>query len=90
MDGKLQTEKAHGEGPFFSDDPITVGVPNYRQRQRMIDEARISMMARSEKGINEAIKLGLATLLSVQSERKLTTIWENSSEVHSLDLTKKK
>ena len=28
MDGKLQTEKAHGEGPFFSDDPITVGVPN--------------------------------------------------------------
>ena len=47
-------------------------------------------MARSEKGINEAIKLGLATLLSVQSERKLTTIWENSSEVHSLDLTKKK
>ena len=68
VDGKLKTEKAHGKDPFFSDDPIILGV---------IDEARISKVARSEKEINEAMKLGLATLLSVRPERKLTTMWGN-------------
>ena len=65
VDGKLETKKAHEKAPFFSDDPIILGV---------IDEARISKVPRSEKEINEAMKLGLATLLSVQPERKLTTI----------------
>ena len=43
----------------------------------VVDEARISKVARSEKEINEAMKLGLATLLSVRPKRKLTTMWGN-------------
>ena len=80
VDGKLESEKAHGKEPFFSDDPITVGVPNLNNANGflgVIDEARISNVARTEKEINQAMKIGFAKLLDVQPKGKLTPVWGN-------------
>ncbi|MCH8296238.1 LamG domain-containing protein [Candidatus Poribacteria bacterium] len=80
VDGKLELEKPHGQDPFFSDDPITIGVPNLNNANGflgIIDEARISSVARTEAEIREAMDVGLATLLSVQPVGKLTITWGN-------------
>ena len=80
VDGKLESEKAYGKEPFFSDDPITIGVPNLNNANGflgVIDEARISNVARTEKEINQALKIGFAKLLDVQPKGKLTPVWGN-------------
>ena len=73
-------ENNRRKGPFFSDDPITIGVPTLNNANGflgVIDEARISNVARTEKEINQAMKIGFAKLLDVQPKGKLTPVWGN-------------
>ena len=70
----------HGKTPFYSDDPITIGVPNLNNANGLmgiIDEARISNIARTEKEIKEAMTKGLAVLLGIEPTDKLSTTWAN-------------
>jgi hypothetical protein len=78
IDGVLDTESPYNTPPFFSDDPITIGVPNLDNANGLkgiIDEARISSIARTEDEIKEAMSVGLQVLLPVKSEGKLSTTW---------------
>lgn len=77
VDGKLETEKAT-EVTFQSNDPIYIGVPNKDNTNGLlgiVEEIRISNIARSEEEINEAMDVGLAQILSVDPQSKLTTRW---------------
>ena len=78
VDGKMETETPYGKTPHQSDDPITIGVPNLNNANGLlgiIDEARISNIARTEAEINEAMTKGLAVLLGVEPTDKLTATW---------------
>jgi len=78
VDGVLETETPYSTPPFFSDDPITIGVPNLDNANGLkgtIDEMRISNIARTEEELNEAMDIGLAQLLAVTSGGKLTIAW---------------
>jgi len=78
VDGELEGEKPYNKTPFQSDDPITIGVPNLNNPNGLlgvIDEARISNVARSEDEIKEAMEKGLALLLDVPSADRLPIIW---------------
>ena len=80
VDGNIETESAYSKTPFYSDDPITIGVPNLNNANGLmgiIDEARISNIARTEEEIKEAMEKGLAVLLGIQPADKLTTTWGN-------------
>ncbi|RKU29977.1 hypothetical protein C6497_05230 [Candidatus Poribacteria bacterium] len=77
VDGELETEKAN-QASFQSDDPITIGVPNIDNDnglKGLIEEIRISDVARTAAEINEAMDVGLAQILSVDPHGKLTTRW---------------
>ncbi len=77
VDGQLEAEKANAV-TFQSNDPITIGVPNIDNANGLIgiiDEIRISNIARSEDEIQEAKSVGLAQILSVDPQSKLTTRW---------------
>ncbi len=77
VDGQLETEKANA-ATFQSNDPITIGVPNIDNANGLIgiiEEIRISNVARSEDEIKEAKDIGLAQILSVTPQSKLTTRW---------------
>ena len=78
VDGVLETEKPYSTPPFFSDDPITIGVPNLDNANGLkgiIDEARISDIARTEEELKEAMEVGLEALLSVTPCGRLVTTW---------------
>ena len=54
---------------FQSSDPITIGVPNLDNANGLkgiIEEIRISNVARTEDEIQEAMDVGLAQILSVE------------------------
>jgi len=77
VDGKLETEIAN-DVSFQSNDPIYIGVPNNDNTNGLlgiIEEIRISNVARTEEEIKEAMVVGLAQILSVDPESKLTTRW---------------
>ncbi len=77
VDGQLETEKAN-DVSFQSNDPIYIGVPNKDNTNGLlgiIEEIRISNVARSEDEIKEAMRFGLAQILSVDPRSKLTTRW---------------
>lgn len=77
VDGQLETEKANAAS-FQSNDPITIGVPNIDNANGLIgiiEEIRISNVARSQDEIKEAKDVGLAQILSVDPQSKLTTRW---------------
>ena len=77
VDGKLETAAPNAES-FQSNDPITIGVPNLDNANGLkgiIDEIRISNVARTEKEIQEAMDVGLAQILSVEPGGKLATRW---------------
>ncbi|RKU12975.1 hypothetical protein C6501_10040 [Candidatus Poribacteria bacterium] len=77
VDGQLETEKANAV-TFQSNDPITIGVPNIDNVNGLIgiiEEIRISNITRSEDEIKEAKDIGLAQILSVTPQSKLTTRW---------------
>lgn len=77
VDGELESEKAN-EASFQSDDPITIGVPNVDNAnglKGLIEEIRISDVARSQAEIKEAKNVGLAQILSVDPHGKLATRW---------------
>ena len=77
VDGKMETEKANA-ATFQSNDPITIGVPNIDNAGGLlgiIEEIRISNVARSEAEIKEAMRVGLAQILSIDPKSKLTTRW---------------
>lgn len=77
VDGELETEKANA-ATFQSDDTITIGVPNENNQGGflgVIEEIRISNVARTQKEIKEAMDVGLAQILSVDPQSKLTTRW---------------
>lgn len=77
VDGQLEAEKANA-ATFQSNDPITIGVPNIDNANGLIgiiEEIRISNIARSEDEIQEAKSVGLAQILSVDPQSKLTTRW---------------
>ncbi|MCG9129786.1 LamG domain-containing protein, partial [Candidatus Poribacteria bacterium] len=77
VDGKLEGEKANTTS-FQSDDPITIGVPNKDNANGLmgiIEEIRISKVARTEAEINEAMNVGLAQILSIDPLGKLATRW---------------
>ena len=77
VDGTLETESANAQ-TFQSGDPITIGVPNLNNANGLkgiIDEIRISNVARTEKEIKEAMGAGLAQILNVEPSGKLTTRW---------------
>ena len=77
VDGKLETESANAQ-TFQSGDPITIGVPNLDNANGLkgiIEEIRISNVARTEKEINEAMDVGLAQILNVEPSGKLATRW---------------
>ncbi len=77
VDGKLENEAPNAQS-FQSNDPITIGVPNLDNANGLkgiIDEIRISNVARTEKEIQEAMDVGLAQILSVEPSGKLTTRW---------------
>ena len=77
VDGNLETE-APNAATFQSGDPITIGVPNVDNANGLmgiIEEARISNVARTEEEIQEAMDVGLAQILSVEPGGKLSTRW---------------
>lgn len=77
VDGKLEIEAPNGT-TFQSADPITIGVPNLNNANGLkgvIDEIRISNVARTEAEIQEAMDVGLAAILSVEPGGKLATSW---------------
>ena len=77
VDGKLENEAPNGT-TFQSADPITIGVPNLDNANGLkgiIDEIRISNVARTEDEIQEAMDVGLAQILSVEPGGKLATRW---------------
>lgn len=77
VDGELENESPNAE-TFQSGEPITIGVPNVDNANGLmgiIDEARISNIARTEKEIQEAMDVGLAQILSVEPGGKLATRW---------------
>ena len=77
VDGELETEAPNAEA-FQSSDPITIGVPNLDNANGLkgiIEEIRISNVARTEDEIQEAMDVGLAQILSVEPGGKLTTRW---------------
>ncbi len=84
VDGQLEAEKAN-EASFQSNDPITIGVPNIDNANGLIgiiEEIRISNIARSQDEIQEAKSVGLAQILSVDPQSKLTTRWGYIKQVH--------
>ena len=77
VDGELETE-APNDATFQSADPITIGVPNLDNANGLkgiIDEIRISNVARSEAEIQKAMDVGLAQILNVEPGGKLATRW---------------
>ena len=77
VDGELEIEAPNGT-TFQSADPITLGVPNLNNANGLkgvIDEIRISNVARTEAEIQEAMDVGLAQILSVEPGGKLATRW---------------
>ena len=83
VDGELETEAPNAES-FQSNDPITIGVPNLDNANGLkgiIDEIRISNVARTEKEIQEAMDVGLAQILSVEPGGKLATRWSYLKQV---------
>lgn len=77
VDGELETSAPNAES-FQSNDPITIGVPNLDNANGLkgiIDEIRISNVARTEKEIKEAMDVGLAQILNVEPSGKLATHW---------------
>ena len=83
VDGKLETKSPNAES-FQSNDPITIGVPNLDNANGLkgiIDEIRISNVARTEKEIQEAMDVGLAQILSVDPSGKLATRWGYMKQV---------
>ena len=77
VDGELENEAPNPDS-FQSSDPITIGVPNLDNANGLkgiIDEIRISNVARTEKEINEAMDVGLAQILNVEPSGKLATRW---------------
>ena len=77
VDGKLENEAPNAES-FQSGDPITIGVPNLDNANGLkgiIDEIRISNVARTEDEIQKAMDVGLAQILSVEPGGKLATRW---------------
>ena len=77
VDGELETEKPNTNS-FQSNDPITIGVPNIDNQNGLsgvIEEIRISNVARTQAEIKSAMNVGLATILSVDPASKLTTRW---------------
>lgn len=78
VDGVLEIETPYADLPFFSDDPITIGVPNLDNANGLkgvIDEMRISNVARTEEEIREAMEVGFEVLLSVTPGGRLVTTW---------------
>lgn len=77
VDGELESEKAN-QVSFQSNDPITIGVPNTDNDnglKGLIEEIRISNVARTQAEIKEAMSVGLEQILSVDPHGKLTTRW---------------
>lgn len=77
VDGELENEAPNAE-TFQSGEPITIGVPNVDNANGLmgiIEEARISNIARTEEEIQEAMDVGLAQILSVEPGGKLATRW---------------
>ena len=77
VDGELEIEAPNGTS-FQSADPITIGVPNLNNANGLkgvIDEVRISNVARTEAEIQEAMDVGLAAILNVEPSGKLATRW---------------
>jgi hypothetical protein len=77
VDGELETEKPNTNS-FQSNAPITIGVPNIDNKNGLlgiIEEIRISNIARTQNEIKEAMNVGLATILNVEPNGKLTTRW---------------
>lgn len=70
---------------FFSDDPITIGVPNIDNANGLkgiIDEVRISNIARTEDEINKAMKFGLQSLTSVTTKESILSTWAMLKKKH--------
>lgn len=77
VDGELETQAPNVQ-TFQSGDPITIGVPNLDNANGLkgiIEEIRISNVARTEDEIQEAMDVGLAQILNVEPGGKLTTRW---------------
>ena len=77
VDGELEVEAPNGQ-TFQSADPITLGVPNLNNANGLkgiIEEIRISNVARTEAEIQEAMDVGLAQILNVEPGGKLATRW---------------
>ena len=77
VDGELETQAPNAQS-FQSSDPITIGVPNLDNANGLkgiIDEIRLSNVARTEKEIQEAMDVGLAQILNVEPSGKLATRW---------------
>lgn len=78
VDGTLEAETAYNVPPFFSDDPLYIGAPNANNANGLlgiIDEARISKVARTAGEIKEAMSFGLQKLASVKPGKKLSSTW---------------
>ena len=78
VDSVLENETPYNAPPFFSDDPITIGVPNLDNANGLkgvIDEFRVSNIARTEEEIMQAMSVGLETLMSVAPRGKLVATW---------------
>jgi hypothetical protein len=85
VDGVLESESPYNMPPFFSDDPITIGVPNLNNANGLkgiIDEIRVSNIARTEEEINEAMEVGLQKIVAVEPDEKLVTTWANLRKNH--------
>ena len=75
IDGELDNEGEIGGAIRTNNDVLWIGRGAGPFLDGLIDEVRISNIARTQKEVQDLMKLGIAGVLSVSPQDKLTTTW---------------
>lgn len=77
IDGELDNEKEIGGEIAPNDNVLWLGRGANPYLDGVLDEVRISNIARTQKEIQELMNIGIAKVLSVSPRDKLATTWSN-------------
>lgn len=77
VDGEEDAGSEIGGPPDTNGGPITIGGTGARSTDGIIDEVRLSSIARTQEEIEEVMEKGLKVLIAVRPSGKLTTTWAN-------------
>ena len=75
IDGELDNEKNIGGDIVPNDDVLWIGRGGTPYLDGSLDEVRISNVARSQKEIQQLMKIGIEGVLAVTPKDKLATTW---------------